>query len=128
MFDTILMLGDTLGIPGNRAGLTQLLKILRGHTRVGGKLIAAGRDPAKMTDPDERLINDNNVQSGFDPGERYLRMSFENHDTGWFQWYYVGLDGLRNIASTTSWRMLDQHTRWRDPDHYGVVLEAVPVS
>jgi broad specificity polyphosphatase/5'/3'-nucleotidase SurE/SAM-dependent methyltransferase len=126
-FDTILMLGDTLGIPGNRTGLTRIFKILRSHTRVGGKLIAAGRDPKKMTDPDEQFINDDNVRSGFDPGERYLRMSFENHDTGWFQWYYVGLNELNDIANGTGWRMLDQHTRWRNPDCYGVVLEAVPV-
>lgn len=125
MFDTILMLGDTLGIPGNRSGLTQLFNILRSHTQLGGKLIASGCDPKKMTNPDERFINDDNARAGFDPGERYLRISFENHDTGWFQLYRVGLDELHNIASTTGWRILDQHTRWQNPDHYGVVLEAI---
>jgi len=128
MFTTIVMFGDTLGIPGDRIGLTRLCRVLREHTLPGGRLIAVGREPGLMTNPDDQRINAENANAGFLPGERYLRMTFEDHDTGWFPWYYPSVAELREIAVATGWELLDEQTRWRDPDQYGVVLRAVPVG
>jgi len=124
MFDSILLLGSTLGIPGNQSELTRLFRVLRARMRSGGKLVASGRDPEKMTNSEDCLINNDNVKAALGRGERYLRISFENHDTGWFALYYAGLDELRGIANATGWRMLDEYTCWQNPDQYGVVFEA----
>ncbi|MDQ5822814.1 MAG: methyltransferase domain-containing protein [Chloroflexota bacterium] len=125
LFDTILLFGDTLGIGENSEGMAKLLRHLRKLVSAQGRLIATGRDPLKTHNPDEQLINEDNLRHGLGAGERFLRITFEHHDTGWFQFYYASLEELREQATAAGWRLMEQGTYSREPDQYGVVLEAI---
>jgi len=123
-FDTILLFGDTLGIGGDFGGVERLLMQLRNLVQPKGKLIISGRDPLQTQNPHEQSINENNILHGFPPGERFLRITFENHDTGWFRCYYPSIGELRSLATTTGWNLLEEYIYKRD-EQYGVVLQAI---
>jgi SAM-dependent methyltransferase len=125
VFDTILLFGDTLGIPGTQAGVAELLRRIRSCSRRDAHLLVTGRDPDRMASRDELEIIRQNCDAGFPAGERHLRISFEGHDTGWFAWYYLGIAELRDVASRSGWRLLEDVIAFGEGEKFGAVLRAV---
>lgn len=121
-FDTFLLFGDTLGIARDWEGAQRLLRKLRRQANAGTRICLTSRDPGQMTDTAERQANAANLRAGLGVGQRYLRISFGRHDTGWFPWYYVGVEDLRLVALASGWRLTTDVTE--ETGRYGAVLHA----
>ncbi len=139
-FDTLLLCGNNFGIVPSLEQLMQLLTKLRSLACSGAQLLGSSRHPIHpKTSKSEREIGLLNCKKGFHPGERWLRLTYQNHDSGWFQWYYLTPQELEQAASEAGWRLdllvyepVDRHPvetldfeRFEaesKTDEYGVVL------
>lgn len=105
-FDTILLCGNNFGIASNYDQLVELLLKVKALARPGCQLIGSSRHPQHSTTPAyEYAISCKNVERGFRAGERWLRFTYQNHDSGWVPWYYVSPQELEQAARISGWRL-----------------------
>jgi SAM-dependent methyltransferase len=139
-FNTLLLCGNNFGIASNLDQVVNLLRKLRALAHSGGCLIGSSRHPLHPKTPqEEREVSYRNLSLGFELGERWLRFTYESHDSGWVQWYYLAPSDLVRAANQTGWRLdailygtaitgtLDfiRFEMEATSDEYGVVLTAI---
>ena len=141
-FDTLLLCGHNFGIAPDLDKVVCLLRKLRSLASPAGRLIGSSRDPLHPKTPkEERKVSQRNLSQGFGAGERWLRFAYENHDSGWVQWYYLSPHELQEAARSSGWsvesivfsaadgtvvetQVVDRLRAEGSSDEYGVVLSA----
>lgn len=104
VFDTLLLCGNNLGIAQDFDSVVYLLQRLRSMAHVGSNLIGSTRHPLHVRTPaDESAVSQRNVSLGFGAGERWLRLTYKSHDTGWIKWYYLSPSDLCEAARRSGW-------------------------
>jgi len=104
-FDTILLMGDNLGLAGTVLGTIELLKRLHVITSREGLVIGSGRDPSKTDEPAHFAYHERNRKAGRPIGQVRLQIRFGDEATDWFNHLMVSIPDLEKIAGNSGWRV-----------------------
>ena len=102
-FDTVLVLGHTIGNVGNLSGLRDFLSNLQKLVTSGGKAIINPLDPKYTNDPRHLAYQKNNVENNRYLGEVRMRFQYKGEKGPYFNWLNVDPESLKNIAAETGW-------------------------
>ncbi len=103
--DTILFLGNNLGIAGTPEGLFGLLSRLRAIVRPGGQILAELTDYTNTHNATHLRYHQWNVARGRYPGSIGMRVEYDDHCGPWFDWLLPKLSDFRRIATETDWKV-----------------------
>lgn len=104
-FDTVLLLGNNLGIAGTPDGLRHLLLQLHAIVRPGGQILADITDFTATHDPSHLRYQRWNVSHGRYPGSIGLRIEYDGKCGPHFNWLLTKLPELKRTLGDTGWRM-----------------------
>lgn len=119
-FDTILMLGNNLGLLG---GVEQAQQVLHGLAEVANpraRILASTIDPHATSNAAHLAYHDRNRQQGRLPGQVRMRIRHGMLATTWFDYLFVSEPELRALLDNSPWRPSSFH---HDAANYTVVLE-----
>lgn len=102
-FDTVLMLGNNLGIGGDVDQTRRMLGSLHKITADDGIVIAATRDPLKTDDPDHLAYHERNRGMNRPPGLVKIRIGFRGEFDDWWELLLVGKKELAQLLEKTGW-------------------------
>lgn len=102
-FDTVLMLGNNLGIGGDAGQTRRILGGLHRITSEDGIVIAGTRDPLKTDDPAHLTYHERNRRMGRPPGLVRIRVGFDEEFDDWFELLLLGREGLADLLESTGW-------------------------
>ena len=105
IFDTVLLMGDNLGLAGTVPGTIELLKSLHTLTTREGRVIGSGRDPSKTDDPVHLAYHERNRKAGKPIGQVRLQIRFGEEATEWFDHLMVSIQDLEDIAGNAGWKV-----------------------
>ena len=104
-FDTILPMGDNLGLAGTVVGTVEFLSRLQVITTPDGRIIGSGRDPSKTDDTAHLAYHERNRKAGRPIGQVRLRIQFGHEATDWFNHLMVSIPDLEQIAKNAGWKV-----------------------
>jgi SAM-dependent methyltransferase len=118
--DTVVMLGNNLGLLAAAGKGRELLRRLHELTTDRGRIVGESRDVTTTTDPAHLAYQRANVERGRLPGQLRLRVRHRTAATPWFDYLMVSPEELARIVDGTGWRV----ARVLDSDDtYVAVLE-----
>ena len=118
-FDSVLMLGNNLGLAGDLPHFRRFLRDLRGIVRKRGRLIGHSRIPGTWSE-DHLAYVKGNVRRGRPPGLLTLRVRYKGRIGDWFDLLLIPPDELLRIAQDTGWEM--ERVIWDQPEDYIGIL------
>ena len=104
-FDSILMLGNNLGLLGGRGRARWLLRRWRSLTSPGARIVAETMDPYATENPHHRAYRTLNRRRGRLPGQLRLRVRYARYSTPWFDYLMVSRRELEGIVRDTGWKV-----------------------
>ena len=104
-FDTVLMLGNSLGIAGTPDGLRALFTRLHRLVAPGGQMLAEIIDYTATYEPLHLRYHTWNRSRGRYPGALGLRLEYAGHRGPTFDWLLISFTDLRQIAAQTGWKV-----------------------
>jgi SAM-dependent methyltransferase len=104
-FDTIVMLGSTLGLLGDAARARRLLLRMHRMTDEAGRIVASTRDPHATDDPLDLEYLRRNELRGRMPGQWRMRVRYRDLRTPWFDHLTVSGAELESLLDGTGWRV-----------------------
>ncbi len=121
--DTVLMLGNNLGLLGSRSGGRRLLRKLERLTSDAARIIAQALDPYRTDDPVHLAYHQQNRERGRMGGQIRMRARHRNLVGPWFDYLFVSREELAELVEGTGWRIA---RIIGDGAHYIAVLEKAP--
>ena len=109
-FDTILMLGNNLGLFANPVRAGWLLRRFAAMTGPGARIIAETLDPYPTSEPLHLAYQQRNRARGRSSGQVTIRVRYRNYATPWFDYLFVSREELRGLLEGTGWAV----ERWID--------------
>lgn len=103
-FDTLLLLGNNLGLLQSRQQAPIVLEQLASLARPGARLLGTSTDPCS-NDPDHIAHQDYNSKQGRLPGQIRIRVRNSTLATAWFNYLLLSLDELQQLLHQAPWRM-----------------------
>ena len=103
--DTVLMMGNSLGIAGTPGNLRALFQQLHELVRPGGQILADILDYSATCDPVHLRYHQHNLTRGHYPGTLSLRLEYQGHCSPSFDWLQIGLQDLRRICAESGWKV-----------------------
>jgi SAM-dependent methyltransferase len=119
-FDTVVMLGNNLGLLAAADKGRDLLRRLHALTTERGRIVAESRDPAGTDDPVHLRYHAANVRRGRLPGQVTIRVRYRDAATPWFDYLMVSPAQLEELIDGTGWRLA---RTLESDDTYVAVLE-----
>ncbi|MFG2719318.1 class I SAM-dependent methyltransferase [Streptomyces sp. NPDC048416] len=107
LFDTILLLGNNLGLLRSGSEASDLLSRIARVARPGAQILASSRDPHAVRDPIEIAYQEWNRSAGRLPGQERFRIRHRNTATPWFDYLFVSLDELTELIADSPWVLDD---------------------
>jgi hypothetical protein len=104
-FDTVLLLGNNLGLLASAERATVVLSNLATVMRPGGRLLGSGLDPYRTGIEAYLAYHDWNRQRGRMPGQVRMRVRDGALATSWFDYLFVSLTELQKILTNTPWQL-----------------------
>jgi SAM-dependent methyltransferase len=105
LFDTILLLGNNLGLlSGERQG-RQLLRTLAQLATERGRILAGSHDPYDAASELARRYYARNRRRGKLGGVERLRVRYRQYATPWYDVLFASRDELTELAAGTGWRI-----------------------
>lgn len=105
LFDTVLLLGNNLGLLTSAERAAVVLGSPAAVTRPGGRLLGSGLDPYRTGTEAHLAYHDWNRQRSRWPGQVCMRVRDGAIATPWFDYLFVSLAELREILTDTSWQL-----------------------
>lgn len=102
-FDTVLMLGNNLGIGGDAEQTRRILESLHRITADDGIVIAGTMDPLKTDDPAHLAYHERNRRMNRPPGLVRIRIGFRGEFDDWWELLLVGKEELAQLLEQTGW-------------------------
>jgi SAM-dependent methyltransferase len=102
-FDTVLMLGNNLGLLGSARKGTRLLRALHRITNPGALIIGESVDPYGTRKPWHRAYHARNRRRGRMGGQIRLRVRYLNLSTPWSDYLLLSRSELRGLLRDTGW-------------------------
>lgn len=117
-YDTLLLLMNGLGLAGKLENLESFLVHLKTLLNPGGKILCDSTDILYLyEDEDGSLWVDLNAEYY---GNFKFQMSYNDHQTDWFDWLYVDFDRLQNAAEKVGFSV---ELLYDQDNHYLVELK-----
>ena len=119
-FDTILLLGNNLGLLGGELQGRNLLRTLADVATDRGRVLAGSHDPYDGASDLKRRYQERNRARGRMGGVERLRVRYHHYATPWYDVLFASREEVRLLVQGTGWvasRFID------DGDGYVVVLE-----
>jgi hypothetical protein len=105
VFDTVVMLGNNLGLLGGEARGRRLLRRLHRLTSERGRVVGETTDPYRTDDQAHLDYHERNRGRGRMPGQLRLRVRYREHATPWFDYLFASPDELGDLVAGTGWRI-----------------------
>lgn len=105
LFDTVLLLGNNLGLLASAERAAVVLSNLAAIMRPGGRLLGSGLDPYRTATDAHLAYHDWNRQRGRMPGQVRMRVRDGALATSWFDYLFVSLTELQEILTNTPWEL-----------------------
>ncbi len=103
-FDTVLLLGNNLGLPGDVPRMRAFLRGLQPVMRRGGRLVGHGRIPGTWS-VDHLPYVKRNIARGRPAGQLTLRVRYKGRIGDWFNLLLLSPDDLARIAHQSGWEL-----------------------
>jgi len=104
-FDSVLMLGNNLGLLGSPHHAPEVLAALGTVLRPGGVIVGACIDPYQTDNPVHLAYHQRNRRAGRMPGQVTIRVRYQRLATAWFDLLWMSLSELDQIAAPAGWRV-----------------------
>jgi len=104
-FDTVLAMGNNLGLAGTVPGTIELLRKLHVMTTREGRIIGSGRDPSKTDNPAHLAYHELNRKAGKPIGQVRLQVRFGEEASDWFNLLLVSIPEVDEIAKNAGWKL-----------------------
>jgi SAM-dependent methyltransferase len=104
-FDSILMLGNNLGLLRDHRHARRLLETLAALTFPGATIIGQGMDPYRTENPLHLAYHQRNRRRGRLPGQIRMRVRHKNMATAWFDYLFCSVEELEQILETSPWQL-----------------------
>lgn len=118
-FDTVVLLGQNLGMLGSRARARRLLSRLTRVTNPRGRIVAETFDPHMLEDGVHRRYRAQNSRRGRLPGQLRVRVRHRDLTTPWLDWLQVSPLELTELLEGTGWRL--SRTLGNGPSYVAIV-------
>jgi SAM-dependent methyltransferase len=124
--DTVIMMGNNIGLLGTPQRAPRVLSRLHAITTDGGRIVGTTLDPHVSKDPVHLGYHRRNRARGRLAGQLRLRCRYAGRVDPWFDYLFVSVDELRDIVGGTGWQ-LRTHIESTDgiPGQYVAVLEKI---
>lgn len=106
-FDSVLMLGNNLGLLGSAERAPEFLAELGAVLNPRGVIVGACLDPYQTDKPAHLAYHERNRRAGRMPGQVTIRVRYQRLATGWFDVLWMSLAELGEIAAAAGWRVTD---------------------
>jgi SAM-dependent methyltransferase len=104
-FDSVLMLGNNLGLLGSPQHAPDVLAALDTVLRPGAVIAGACIDPYQTGNPVHLDYHQRNRRAGRMPGQVTIRIRYQRLATQWFDLLWMSLTELDQIAASAGWRV-----------------------
>ena len=105
-FETIVMMGNNLGLFATRERARWLLRRFRRLTTERGRIIASSMDPYRTADPDHLKYHRGNRLRGRMPGQIHMRARYRTLATPWFDYLFMSPGELEGVVKGTGWHVV----------------------
>lgn len=119
-FDTVLLCGNNLGLLGSERHAPAFLEAVTRITAPGARIVGTCFDPFDTTDRLHLEYHELNRRRGRLPGQLRLRVRWTNLATPWFDYLYLPVDQLGELARQSGWELVEARAE-RNP--YLAVLQ-----
>jgi SAM-dependent methyltransferase len=119
-FDTIVFLGNNLGLLGSGSRGKRLLRRLGELTSEHARLIGENLDPAAQSSPARLSYQQRNRERGRPAGHVRIRIRYRELATPWLEYVLLSPAELEELVDGTCWRLVETI---EEPPSYVAVLE-----
>lgn len=105
-FDSLLALGNNLGLMGSRATALEFFAAARALSTPDARLVGTMLDPYRTTNPVHLAYHERNRAAGRASGNVRLRVRHQNVASDWFDLLWVSPDELSEIAHEHGWELV----------------------
>ena len=106
-FDTVAMYGANLGLLRDARHARWLLRRLHHVTTPGATILGSSRDPFNTEVAEHFAYHERNRRRGRMPGQIRLRFRYRERTSPWFDYLFLSIDELSEIAAGSGWRLDD---------------------
>ena len=103
--ETIVMLGNNLGLLGNQARGRRLLRTLHRLTLPDARILGESLDPYMTNDPVHLAYHERNRLRGRLPGQIHMRVRYRDIATPWFDYLLLSRSELEGLLKGTGWHV-----------------------
>ena len=121
-FDTVLLMGNNLGLAGDVPPMRRFLRELREITRRGSRIVGHSRVPGTWIDAHLPYVKEN-IARGRPAGLLTLRGRYKDRVGDWFDLLILSPDDLATLAHETGWDLTKVRLVPGSPDQYFAVLK-----
>ena len=109
-FDTLLLLGHSIGMVEDLAGLDRFLLRMKHFLKSDGRLLLNSLDVTRTDDPQHLAYHEANISACRYAGEIRLRILYKNLVGAWYTWLQVDAATLASHAERLGWKteVIDQ--------------------
>lgn len=104
-FNSVLMMGNNLGIAGDVPQVRRFLRDLREITRKGARLIGHSRIPGTWSEDHLPYVKQN-IRRGRPPGLLTLRVRYKGQVGDWFDLLLIPPEELARLGQETGWELV----------------------
>jgi SAM-dependent methyltransferase len=104
-FDTIVMLGNNLGLFATRKRARWLLERFYALTSETGRIVATTMDPYATDNPVHLAYHARNREHGRMSGQIRMRVRYKQYATPWFDYLLVSQEELEELVQGTGWHI-----------------------
>jgi SAM-dependent methyltransferase len=108
-FNSIVIMGNTLGIQQDSKSLPTFLLKLHRITCAGGYLLCTTRDPLKTEDPVHLIYHQHNRDRGLSPGLTKMRMNYGEMVDDWVNLLLPTNEELDSAICLGGWKLIQRH-------------------
>jgi|GEM_PF-2275429 len=106
-FDTIMLLGNVIGAPGDLAGVRRMLNSLHQLLAPGGRIICTSEDTALPQHSGWARRRAANMAEGRYPGSFVYQLVYRGHAAASDRWLSLDYADLRDLAMQAGWHVAD---------------------
>ncbi len=121
-FDTVILLGNNLGICGTPPQFRRMLRELHRITSRRGRILGTTRQPS-TTNPVHRRYIRRNVEEGRAIGQIRIRLVFDHTRGAWFTLLLLAPTDLMQLAMQEDWELSQVFPRENFEAGYAAVME-----
>ena len=104
-FDTLILMGNNLGLAGDLPRMRRFLRDAREITKARGRIIGSTRIPGTWIPYHLRYVK-RNIARGRPPGLLSLRGRYKGRVGDWFDLLLLSPDDLAELAHSTGWELV----------------------